>query len=501
MDDVRQGRIKILYLAPETLVRPEILVLLEQAKLSCLAIDEAHCISEWGHDFRPEYRQLQTVRRRFAKAVCVTLTATATRRVRDDISRLLNIPPDGVFVASFNRQNLSVRVEPRRDGLNRILDFLSTRKGQCGIIYCGTRDHTDELAASLAEHGWPALPYHAGLPPVTRSANQRHFIYDEAPLMVATIAFGMGINKPNVRFVIHAHLPKDIESYYQEIGRAGRDGQPADCLLLYSRGDAVIHRRFIDQGAASERAGRNARLDALIRFAEARECRRVPLLSYFDELFAGGCANCDNCVQPSETTPLTDVTAETLKVLQCVAATGEMFGQSHIVSILRGSRSERIQARRHHLIAAHGTGKDLASEQWRDMIQQLITAGVLDQNLEFGGLQITEKGQAVLAGTEKVLLRMAKSQSSGPQPPFAAIEQGKNGIYDAGLFEKLRELRRELAVAASLPAYIVFSDRALTDMATHRPTTELEFLEMHGVGEAKLARYGNVFLKLIREHR
>lgn len=311
----RQGDIKLLYVAPETLLRPEILVLLEQSRLACLAIDEAHCISEWGHDFRPEYRQLQEVRRRFPRAICLALTATATPRVREDIRRLLGMAAEGEFVASFNRQNLYLAAATRRDGLGQVLAFLEQRRGQSGIIYCGTRKQADELCAGLNANGWPALPYHAGLEDAARRRNQERFIQGQAPLMVATVAFGMGINKANVRFVIHAHLPKDLESYYQEIGRAGRDGLRADCLLLYNYGDVMIHRHFIELGAASERPGRHARLQALLRFAEARACRRKPLLAYFGEVLAQPCSHCDNCVRSSVRGGASDVAAAAQKLL------------------------------------------------------------------------------------------------------------------------------------------------------------------------------------------
>ena len=399
----RRGHLKLLYVAPESLLRPEILVLLEQSRLACLAIDEAHCISEWGHDFRPEYRQLQDVRRRFPQAVCLALTATATPRVREDIRGLLGIAAEGEFVASFNRPNLFLAVEPRHDALAQVLAFLEPRRGQAGIIYCGMRKQADELCAALNVNGWPALPYHAGLEDAVRRRNQERFRHDEAPLMVATIAFGMGINKPNVRFVVHAHLPKDLESYYQEIGRAGRDGLRADCLLLYSRGDAMVQRHFINQGTEGERPGREARLQALMRFAEARDCRRQPLLAYFGETLGQPCGHCDNCAQPVEG-ELTDATAAAQKFLSCVKLTGQSFGPAHIIAVLRGSRAKKVLARRHDRLSVFGIGQEHSTEQWRVLAEQFIRLGLLEQDFEFGSLHLAPKGWDVLHGKAKALV-------------------------------------------------------------------------------------------------
>ncbi len=400
---VRRGEIKLLYVAPETLLRPEILMLLEHSRLACLAIDEAHCISEWGHDFRPEYRQLQEVRRRFPQAVCLALTATATPRVREDIRRLLNLGADGEFVASFNRPNLFLAVEPRHDALAQVVAFLEERRGQAGIIYCGTRKQTDKLCAALNANGWLALPYHAGLEDAVRRRNQERFLHNQAPLMVATIAFGMGINKADVRFVIHAHLPKDLESYYQEIGRAGRDGRRADCLLLYSRGDAMVHRHFIKQGSECERAGRQARLQALMRLAEARDCRRQPLLAYFGETLGQACGHCDNCV-PTVKGDLTDATAAAQQFLSCVKLTGQSFGAAHIIAVLRGSRAEKVLARRHDRLDVFGTGREYSTQEWAAWAQQFIRLGLLEPELEFGSLRLAHKGWDVLQGRQKVLV-------------------------------------------------------------------------------------------------
>jgi ATP-dependent DNA helicase RecQ len=487
---IRHGGVKILYVAPETLLRPETLLLLEQSRLSCLAVDEAHCISEWGHDFRPEYRHLREVRRRFLQAVCVALTATATVRVREDICRLLDIAPHSQFVGSFNRPNLFLSVEPRHDGLAQTLTFLEKHRGQAGIIYCGTRKQADELTAALHGSGWPALPYHAGLDDNVRRQNQERFIGDDAPLMVATVAFGMGINKSNVRFVIHAHLPKDLESYYQEIGRAGRDGLPADCLLLYSRGDARTIRHFIAEGAESERAGRSARLDALMRIAEARDCRRVPLLAYFGEALSEPCGHCDNCIQEPETGETTDVTVAAQKFLSCVKRTGEVFGPAHIIAVLRGSRSARVLARGHDQLSTYGVGTEHSTEAWRELAQRFVHLRLVDQDLQFGGLRLTSKGWDVLTEKEKVLI-------TAERPPVAA-QPARPAEHDSNLFQRLRELRRELADKASVPAYVIFSDRALMEMATLWPQDEAHFLAINGVGQVKLANYGTAFLDAIR---
>ncbi len=400
---IRRGLIKLLYVAPETLLRPEMLVLLEQARLACLAIDEAHCISEWGHDFRPEYRQVQEVRRRFPHAVCLALTATATPRVREDLRRLLGIAAEGEFVTSFNRPNLFLAAEPRHDALAQVLAFLEPHRGQAGIIYCGTRKQADELCADLNANGWPALPYHAGLEDAVRQLNQERFVHGKALLMVATIAFGMGINKPNVRFVVHAHLPKDLESYYQEIGRAGRDGRRADCLLLYSQSDAIVHRHFINQGTEGERAGREARLQALMRFAGARECRRRPLLAYFGATRGQPCGHCDNCVPPVKA-EMADATAAAQVFLSCVKLTGQSFGSAHLIAVLRGSRTKKVLARQHDHLSAFGSGKEHSSEQWRALAQQFIRLGLLEQDVEFGSLHLTSEGWDVLHGKAKALV-------------------------------------------------------------------------------------------------
>jgi len=490
---VRDGAIRILYVAPETLLRPETLVLLGQGRVACIAVDEAHCISEWGHDFRPEYRQIQQVRQRFPEAVCVALTATATQRVREDIRRLLNIPDAGEFVASFDRPNLLLGVRPRRDGLGQTLAFLEQHRGQAGIIYCSSRKQADQLTAELHARNWHALAYHAGMDAESRRRNQEKFIHDDAAIMVATVAFGMGINKSNVRFVLHYNLPKDIESYYQEIGRAGRDGLPANCLLLHSRADAVLTRRFIDEGAASEHAGRSARLDALIRYAETTACRRGPLLSYFGEAHDGVCDCCDNCRNGERHGERADVTSAARKLFSCIQQTGEVFGPGHIIDVLRGSKSQRVLDRRHDRLSTYGIGKELSKEQWRELAQQLIEQGLLEQDLQFGGLRLTAKSAPVLKG-EKVLVHQHTTT------PATALADAAPAEHAPELFDQLRKLRRELADQAGMPSYIIFSDRALVEMAKRLPQTSEQFLNINGVGAVKLANYGEAFLKLIRDY-
>jgi len=501
MRDVRQGVVKLLYTSPETLLRPETLVMLDQCQVDCLTIDEAHCISSWGHDFRPEYRQLLPVRRRYPATVCLALTATATPRVQQDITATLGFDQANVFVASFNRKNLYLAVRPRIDGLGQTLAFLAAHRGESGIIYCSTREGVDRLAAQLAERGWPARPYHAGLDDETRLHHQRLFVRDEAPIMVATIAFGMGIDKSNVRFVLHYNLPKNIENYYQEIGRAGRDGLRADCLLLFSQGDVGTIYHFIEQGAAAERPGRSARLQALVRYAQSRECRRAPLLGYFGETVAdAACSMCDNCLAAgrseagaeADAAAQADVTEAAQKFLRCVMETGQMFGAGHIVDVLRGSRSQKVLRQRHDRLSTYDAGQEYPAKQWRHLAQEFITQGLVTQDMQYGSLHLTSKGHQVLKG-EKVYAMLAELQAgvSGP-----AAERP----YDAVLFEQLRGLRRQLADEANLPPFIIFSDRSLAEMTTFFPQTPERFTDIDGVGQRKLERYGERFLAVIRAY-
>jgi ATP-dependent DNA helicase RecQ len=492
MEGVRQGRIKLLYTSPETLLRPETLVLLDQSRLDCLAIDEAHCISQWGHDFRPEYRQLLPVRQRYPQAVCLAFTATATERVRQDIAQQLGFETANTFVASFNRANLRLTCRPRSDGLAQVLALLEAQRGQSGIIYCSTRDTVDRLAARLGELGWPALPYHAGLDDATRRRNQRDFVRADVAIMVATVAFGMGINKPNVRFVLHFNLPKDLESYYQEIGRAGRDGLPSECLLLYGQQDVATIQYFIEEGAPSQKAGATARLQAMLRYAQTRGCRRTPLLAYFGEHFGGEpCGACDNCLASQAGGEKVDLTEPARTFLACVQETGQFFGAAHIANVLRGSQAKKVLHHRHDRLASYGSGRQHSDRQWSRFGQEFIVAGLLEQDMNHGGLRLTAAGREVLAGTRQVWVAAPEQPAEAPAPAVA---------HDRGLFEALRALRRELADAAHIPPFVIFSDRTLVEMATYCPQSAQRLAEMDGVGQVKLERYGQAFLALLRDY-
>ncbi len=499
MDAIKSGQVKLLYVAPETLLTPRIYALLSSLKLDLLAIDEAHCISEWGHDFRPEYRQLVDVRRKFPSAVCMALTATATPRVRADIEKTLGFTQKNEFLASFDRENLFIEVTPKRDPVAQTLSFLRNYKDQSGIIYCFSRKQVDELAATLTRYGFSARPYHAGLEDADRRRNQEAFIRDDVQIMVATIAFGMGINKPNVRFVIHFDLPKSIESYYQEIGRAGRDGLRAHCLLLYSYGDASKIRYFIDQKEEPERSASYQHLDAMTRYAEGSVCRRKPLLSYFGETYSQeNCGTCDNCGM--EESDLTDITIPAQKFISCVKRSGERFGAAHIVDILLGSENEKILNYKHHELSTHGIGKELTKSQWMHIARQLVEKGLLEQEPAYRVLSVTAKGLEMLKSREQVKGQINEAQRS--EKPGARVKSlsSEEEDYDKSLFSLLRNKRKELADAAGVPPYVIFSDKTLVQMAAYYPQTKDGLLNMSGMGKVKYERYGADFLAIIKEY-
>lgn len=495
---IRSGQTKMLFLAPETLLKPEILDMLADCPVDCLTIDEAHCISEWGHDFRPEYRRIKDIRGRFPEAVLLAVTATATERVRQDICDNLALRNPRRLLASFNRDNLFYEVVEKERATRQIFDFLNKRKDQSGIIYCFSRKQVDNLTRDLNKFGFKALPYHAGLDSETRHRNQERFIRDDVPVIVATIAFGMGINKPNVRFVIHHDLPKNIESYYQETGRAGRDGIPSQCLLLFSPGDCAKIRFFIEQKPDPlQRKVAQNHLDAIVSFCETRKCRRDPLLSYFGETYSEqNCGQCDNCVRPPE--PTVDLTREALLFLRCMQETGEIFGATHLIQVLRGSQSEKITRNYHHECQIYGDGKHLSTRQWQNLVRQLISQGALIKEPVYGGLAFNRRSYAILSGEETF--------DGMPPPPDKPKSVGKvssgreDGEYDAALFEDLRQKRKQIADKRGVPPYVIFSDKSLIDMCRRRPRSMKEFADIFGVGERKLNQYGKIFLERINQN-
>ena len=504
MQRVKRGEVTLLYAAPETLMRPEILLMLDESNVACLAIDEAHCISQWGHDFRPEYRQLVSVRERFANAVCLALTATATPRVQKDIKQSLKIQEHNEFIASFDRENLFIAVEPKVDLLNQMLEFLNAHRDESGIIYCQTREQVESLDRELVEHGISALPYHAGLDSETRKQNQETFINGDTRVMVATIAFGMGIDKEDVRFVLHAGLPKEPESYYQEIGRAGRDGLQADCLLLFSYGDVDTIKYFIDQGASSEREGALQRLETIVNWATSTECRRKGLLAYFGDRYEKpNCGMCDNCRQTE--IERADLTGPARKFLSCVIETKETFGVDHIINVLLGSKAKKVVKNRHHQLSTYGTGREYDKTQWKHLALQFLQHGLLNRDLQHGNLKLTHDGHEVVRGKTQFWGFPVNSAEHITEEPIYDTTSEESNEYSHELFEQLRTKRRELSEAEHVPSFVVFHDRTLREMAAQLPQSVEAFGQVTGVGPVKVEKYADVFLPIIhaycQEHR
>jgi len=493
---VRSGKVKMLYLAPETLFLPRTQALLKGIRVDCLTIDEAHCISDWGHDFRPEYRKLVEVRKKFADAVTIALTATATHQVRADIKRQLLIPDSHEFVSSFNRENLILNVVPKSSPDSQVLQILRDHPNESGIIYCFSKAQVDELATMLASRGFSVKPYHAGLADTMRAKNQQMFIRDDVQIIVATIAFGMGINKPNVRFVIHYDLPKNIESYYQEIGRAGRDGLKADCFLLYSHSDSQKIKFFISQKEEAEKRTALAQLANLVAYAESDLCRRYTLLEYFGEQAQDRCGACDICLNPPK--DKIDLTVPAQKFMSCVKRSGERFGSAYIVDILRGAKNQKVISNGHESLSTFGIGRELSKPAWQSLGRQLVQQGFLKQDPEYGSLTLTAQAIPVLKG--EVLFWGNVLETTPPRLRHPSPSKGEGpGEGSAKLFEILRKKRKEIADEHNLAPYMIFSDKSLIDMCAQLPQNREAFLEVHGVGEVKWLRYGEQFLYLIRE--
>ncbi|MEM7177556.1 MAG: DNA helicase RecQ [Pseudomonadota bacterium] len=490
LDALESGRLQLLYLAPERLANPGAQALLVRAGVTLLAVDEAHCVSQWGHDFRPDYLRIGDLREALGGVQTTAFTATADEGTRAEIMRRLFPDPPEVFLRGFDRPNLRLAFEPKNAPQSRIISFVKRRHGQSGIIYCASRKKTEALAAALSREGVDAVAYHAGLDPETRSDRQDRFARADGVVMTATIAFGMGVDKPDIRFVIHADLPKTVESYYQEIGRAGRDGLPADTLTLYGIDDIKLRRRQIDDSNAPQERRRadHQRLNALLAIAEAPACRRQSLLAYFGETRGEPCGNCDLCDTPPERY---DGTERVQKALSAIVRTGERFGVEHLTNVLRGELTERVSQRGHDRLPTFGCGSELEKGPWRDVFQQSYALGHTAIS-ETGSWSVTESGWEVLRGKAKVMLRKEKST-----PKRAAQTRREiTDPADAELFDALRALRTKLAKARGVPAYVIFPDATLHDMVARKPDTLDAMAQCSGVGAKKLASFGSDFLEV-----
>ncbi len=508
---LHRGEYRLLYVAPERLMLDTFLERALNWNIAQFAIDEAHCISEWGHDFRPDYRELKKLRKHLPDVPVMALTATATEQVRADIIKELNLRDPRCYVASFNRPNLTYRVVAKTASYDQLLAFMRSRPNDSGIVYCASRKSTESLARNLNEDGVSTKTYHAGLTTSERTRHQEAFLRDDVRVITATIAFGMGINKPNVRFVVHYDLPKNLESYYQETGRAGRDGLPSECVLLFSPGDVAKQLHFIDEKSESEARIARAQLRQMVHYAETRECRRATLLKYFGETYPitrdgiGGetaplqvsCDGCDNCLQPRETF---DGTVHAQKFLSCVyrvhAKSGFAFGLNHVVDVLRGADTEAIRQRGHNELSTYGIGAELKRTEWQAIGRELLRLGLIEcAPGKFATLSLTSEGLKALRNrTPIVLTKQIDIAEKNAQRRAGTIE------CDEVLFERLRALRRKLADDRKVPAYIIFSDVSLREMARDYPTNSTEFRRIPGVGEQKLKDFGKAFLSEIKSH-
>ena len=494
-DALLNGELDLLYLAPERLNQTRTSALLESATLSLFAIDEAHCVSQWGHDFRADYLQLEQLQHRFPSVPRVALTATADARTQQEIIDRLGLEHAAQFVVGFDRPNIQYRIGLKNNPRQQLLGFLKDEHPQdAGIVYCLSRKKTEETAQWLTEQGFDALPYHAGLSAEIRAAHQARFLRDENVIVVATIAFGMGIDKPDVRFVVHLDLPKTVESYYQETGRAGRDGAPATAWMIYGLQDVIKLRQMMQSSQGSEQHKRleQHRLNAMLGLCEITSCRRQSLLHYFGEDYPQPCGNCDSCLDPAKTW---DATEACRMALSAVARTGERFGVNHLIDVLRGKETDKMWQFEHHLLPTFGVGTALDNNQWRSVFRQLVGRSYLSVDMEgYGALKLQEQCRPLLRGEVSIALRVDQKQKVVKRQTKAPLPEE----VDVGLWEALRECRREQAEEQGVPPYVIFHDSTLIEMCTLLPQTHDEFANLSGVGERKLLKYGDAFLVAIR---
>jgi len=492
---LHNDELDLLYVAPERMMRPGFINSLEHIPLALIAIDEAHCVSQWGHDFRPEYAALGELRQHFPEVPFIALTATADPQTREDIINVLGLHKAQYFVTSFDRPNIRYSVLEKHQPRSQLLRFLGNQGDGSGIIYALSRKRVEEIAGFLCERGYSAAAYHAGLTADTRKYVQERFIRDDLPIVVATVAFGMGIDKPNVRYVVHYDLPRHMEGYYQETGRAGRDGLPAEALLLFGLQDVATARYHLEQSANENQRRIDAhKLNAMVGFAESLTCRRRVLLGYLGEQLQTDCGNCDICLDPPERY---DATEAARKVLSCVYRVGQSFGIKHVVDVLRGADNERIRKFNHEHLTTYGIGMEYSHAEWISLVRQLIHRGYLIQDIAaFSVLKLTPQARQLLRNVETLELARPRVQAvkAKKKKSAAAIELGDD---DLRLFETLREIRKQLALEQGVPPYVIFGDAALLEMSRERPSNDDEFLEINGVGEVKLERHGATFLEAI----
>ena len=498
---LRRNELDLLYIAPERLLGETTLQLLEHCQIALFAIDEAHCVSQWGHDFRKEYQQLSVLPDRFPRIPRIALTATADQRTRTEIIQQLRLSQANVFINSFDRPNIRYIISEAQNSRDKLWRFLQdNHQGDAGIVYCLSRKKVEATAAWLSDKGLIALPYHAGLDADIRQRHQERFLREDGIIIVATIAFGMGIDKPDVRFVAHLNLPKNIEAYYQETGRAGRDGAPANAWMNYGLQDVVTLRQMMQGSDAGDEHKRviQQKLDAMLGLCELASCRRQAILAYFDEQMDEPCGNCDNCLNPPTTW---DATVDAQKALSTVYRTGQRFGVAYVTDVLRGKIDERIQRNRHDQLSTFGIGKELSLFEWRSLYRQLIAQGYLRINMErYGALELTEKSRPLLRG--EIQLQARKQLKPEPEKKKSKRASSKSGLrsVDEPLFQALRELRTQLAEQQAVPPYVIFADATLVEMSRLRPQSEDDFRYINGVGEVKLKRYGKAFIEVIRDH-